>query len=249
VRALARLQVGTSLDPARDAALAASWSPGLVPLAKALCGFPVHGPAVLAEQMRQFVVDDRMAETILRHHPDTPRAIELLAPHESALGEGATIAIAEKHIALGQPAIALAHAERVRPLSLRAAEALALIFDATATIAGIDAVSQRFARVPGRILGIRAFHAFLVRKLGRLDATAALAGCNLDPMPADLLTTLLAGSAAAGARGSAAAAAIRVMAERALAVVQEEAEREALTKLLQLAIRACALSAGDGRSS
>lgn len=242
-RAVIRLRDGLSGDLAVDARIAVTWQPTQVPLVRALLQDRRNGPAVLAEIMSRLRVDDRLAETILRDHPDTPTALELLAPHESVLGEGATIAIAEKHLALGQPAAALSHAERIRPLSNRVREALALVFDGIAEIAGVDAVAERFAQIPSRTVAIRVFHGFLVRRLGQVAAATALPGCNVDPVPAEVLSAILAGLMTSGSHDAASTGAVAELAERALSCGPEVAERIALEEVAGLARRAQRLSA------
>jgi hypothetical protein len=67
-------------------------------------------------------------------------------------------------------------------------------------------------------------------------------GCNLDPLPAELLSAMLAGLLTSGTHDAASTSAIASLAVRAAELVDDPVEREALAEVATLARRAHGIS-------
>ncbi len=194
VRALERLRAGRGR--AGDPELAAAFPPCQVLLVEAL----LHdGPdragrigvlqALVASDT--IPIDDAIAARIIELHPNVMAACDLLAPYEKHLSEASTLAIARRHLVIGEHQAALGHAARIRPLSELAEEATTLVFACRFAVGGLDAVAEALPGVLLTEVRSGALVRFLETAFGPEKAWGIIDQLQLAPLPPRHLARVL----------------------------------------------------------
>ncbi len=186
VRALERLRAGRGR--VGDPELAAAFPPSHLHLVEALLR---DGPdragriGVLQALITSdtIPVDDAVAARIIELHPNVLAACDLLAPYEKQMSEASTLAIARRHLAIGEHHAALAHAERIRPLSELAEDATTLCFACRFAIGGLDAVAEALRGVLLTEVRSGALVRFLETAFGMEKAWGMIDQLQLSPLP------------------------------------------------------------------
>jgi hypothetical protein len=237
-------------DPA-DAAVAraaAAWPPLHQPLVEALLAAGRRGLPALEAVVGDGLValDDALAGAIVARCCDPLRGIALVAPHEARLGERTALAVAERHLALGDAGAALATADRIGLLCPAGEAAAVLRCRCRWRLEGADGVSAEINAIPGQELAVRVLWAFTLVEEGVAQAIDQLVRLGVEPVPVAVLSQGFEriGRDAPPALMPALFEALLHLARRSRAVTTDPTACALLDEMVALGDRARRLSAG-----